>query len=301
MEIIVHKSVSDLHKSLHLPATEKLDFTIHFLPDIHPELPFQSPVFRADYFTFILVQSGKGSYTIDSHRFPFKTKSMYFTNPGHIRAFEVEETKVGYMIAFTENFLRENVHRDIFEEFPFLLTEIVPPKVLTDEEFNEFEKAHLQIMEEFRKTSRYKNKILGNLLVTLLLKTKEKFWSDYDPIEDGERNSQIIKSFKQLLEEEFTGLMKGSVKHISNVQEYANRLNLHPNYLSQVMKAKTGKTTNQWISDRTLSAAKTLLKNTTLSSKEIAYMLGFKEPTHFGRFFKKQTGVTPHSFKKSAD
>jgi chromosome segregation ATPase len=43
------------------------------------------------------------------------------------------------MITLTENFLRENVHPEIFDEFPFLLAEIVPPKILSDEKFKEFE------------------------------------------------------------------------------------------------------------------------------------------------------------------
>ncbi|MCB0541544.1 MAG: AraC family transcriptional regulator, partial [Bacteroidetes bacterium] len=42
-----------------------------------------------------------------------------------------------------------------------------------------------------------------------------------------------------------------------------------------------------------------LLKNTTYSSKEIAYKLGFSEPTHFSRFFKKHTQLSPNTFRKS--
>ena len=82
------------------------------------------------------------------------------------------------------------------------------------------------------------------------------------------------------------------------VQYFAKKLNLHPNYLNSVIKNKTGRTVNDWISGRTISLAKSLLLNTSYSSKEISYKLGFSEPTHFSRFFKKHTQVTPSSFRK---
>jgi len=141
---------------------------------------------------------------------------------------------------------------------------------------------------------------LGNLFVVLLLKLKEELWLDYNPIVEGNRYSQIVKSFKQQLESEFrkvTGKQQNGSK--LQVQHFAEKLNLHPNYLNSVIKSKTGKTINEWIVIRTLSSAKSLLKNTTLSAKEIGYRLGFSEPTHFTRFFKKHQNTTPMAFKKS--
>jgi AraC-like DNA-binding protein len=83
------------------------------------------------------------------------------------------------------------------------------------------------------------------------------------------------------------------------VQHFAERLNLHPNYLNSVIKSKTGKTINEWIVVRTLSISRSLLKNTELSVKEIGYRLGFSEPTHFNRFFKKHQNTTPVEYRKS--
>ena len=294
---IVHQKISDLYKSLNLPIEQEIDFTIHFLPDIHSKTPFTSPVFRAEYFSFVFVKNGHGNYTIDERKFDFESNTIYFTNPGHIKSFEIKECKDVYIITLTESFLRENVHSDIFNEFPFLLAEIVSPKTLSGKEFSEFEILYRQIESEFNKDSQYKNRILGNLFVILLLKIKEKFWASYNPIVEGDRNSEIIKSFKILLEQKFREIVSKDVENNFLVQDYANELNLHPNYLNSVVKSKTGKTVNDWISKRTLSTAKSLLKNTTFSAKEIAYKLGFSEPTHFSRFFKKHTKQSPSSFR----
>lgn len=300
MEITVHHKISDLYKTLGLPFENEIDFTILSIPDIHPKIPFKSPVLRADYFSFILTINGSGIYYLDDNKFPFDSGTIYFTNPGHIKSYELNESKVAYIITLTENFLLENIQSEIYAEFPFLLAEIVPPQKLSENDFEEFVILYEQMNKEFTKDSQYKNKILGNLFLVLLLKIKEKFWSNYNPIEEGNRNSQIVKLFKQLLESEFKKVIEkkqnGNKLH---VQYFAERLNLHPNYLNSVIKSKTGRTVNDWISKRTLSVAKTLLISTSYSSKEIAFKLGFSEPTHFGRFFKKHTQLSPSIYRKS--
>jgi AraC-like DNA-binding protein len=180
------------------------------------------------------------------------------------------------------------------------LAEIVPPIKLSQNDLAEFEVLYKQILTESKKDSKYKNRVLGNLVTVLLLKIKENFWSDYNPIEDGNRNSQIVKSFKQLLESEYKKILGNEpINNKLQVQYFAEKLSLHPNYLNSVIKSKTGRTVNDWISKRALSVAKSLLINTSYSSKEIAYKLGFSEPTHFSRFFKKQTQVSPNEFRKS--
>lgn len=298
--IIVHHKISDLYKTLGLTFDKDLDFCILSIPDIHPQIPFRSPKLRADYFSFILTKEGSGIYYLDDNKFPYSSYTFYFTNPGHLKYYVLHEVKEAYIITLTEKFLRENVHLEIFTEFPFLLAEIIPPKKLKENEFSEFEILYQQILSEFENDSTFKNKILGNLFSVLLLKIKEKFWSDYNPIEEGNRNSQIVKSFKELLEKMFREIMEDEHGESKlKVQDIAEKLNLHPNYLNSVIKNKTGKTVNEWVTKRTLSEAKNLLMNTTYSSKEIAYKLGFSEPTHFNRFFKKHTNISPGKFRKS--
>lgn len=299
MEVIVHHKISDLYKTLGLSLEKEIEFTVMSIPDIHPQIPFNSPKLRADYFSFILTKDGSGTYYLDENKFPYNSLTFYFTNPGHLKSYELHEAKEAFIITLTEKFLRENVHLEIFSEFPFLLAEIAPPKKLSVTDFEEFEILYKQIINEFEKDSEYKNKILGSLFTILLLKIKEKFWFDYNPIEEGSRNSQIVKLFKQLLELKFREILESGHNYSKlQVQDLAKSLNIHPNYLNSVIKNKTGRTVNDWISERTLSVAKTLLCNTFNSSKEIAYKLGFSEPTHFSRFFKKHTKLSPGEFRK---
>ena len=277
---------------------DKTDFTIHNIKDIHLELPFKSPVYRPNFFSFVFVKDGRGVYTTDDLHFETVPGTIYFTNPGHYKSHEWFELNEVYLITLSESFLKENVHPDIFEEFPFLLAETVHPRVLDQATFSEFEDIYLQINKEYQSHSRYRARLIGNLFVVLLLKVKEYFWKDYNPIYEGNRSSQIVKNFKRTLEQHYRDLNNGKVHQVFRLQDYADAQNLHPNYLSNVIKTKTGKPISTWITEKTIAEAKSLLQNSSTSIKEIAFLLGFSEANHFSNYFKKHTSITPVSFRK---
>ena len=300
--IVSFKNLYDTYNSMQLPVTAiepGSHFTINNLKDLHPELPFKSIGFRPEYFSFLFVKNAKGKYTTDDVTFNSVPGTIYFTNPGHFKSFEWYAIEDVTLITFTESFLKENVHREIFKEFPFLLAETVQPKVLQPQAFAEFETLYQQIYKEYHGRSAYKEKIIGNLFVILLLKIKEYFWNDYNPIYEGNRSSQIVKTFRKNLEAHYRQLVQGKADKVFRVQEYAAMQGLHPNYLSNVIKSKTGKAVSTWIMEKTITEAKSLLQNTSTPIKEIAYLLGFSEATHFSNYFRKNTGTTPVSYRNS--
>jgi AraC-like DNA-binding protein len=300
-KIVRFDNLYDTYHDIGLPVDKiraEAEFTIHNLADIHLALPYKSPVYRANYFSFVFVKSGHGKYTTDDHTFDTAPGTIYFTNPGHYKSFEWERMEEVYLITLSESFLKENVHPDVFQEFSFLLAETVAPRTLKPEIYAEFERLYLQIRQEAYGGSPYKNRLIGTLFVVLLLKIKEYFWEDYNPIYEGNRSSQIVKAFKNLLERHFRDLADRKTQTLFQAQDYAKSLNLHPNYLSNVIKSKTGRSISAWITDKTISEAKVLLKNSSIPVKEIAFQLGFSESAHFSNYFKKHTNLTPNAFRK---
>ena len=79
----------------------------------------------------------------------------------------------------------------------------------------------------------------------------------------------------------------------------ADRLCLSPNYLSDLLKKKTGESALKHIQQKTLEMAKEHVSGTRKSVSEIAYELGFQYPQHFSRWFKKQVGCTPNEYRVS--
>ena len=74
---------------------------------------------------------------------------------------------------------------------------------------------------------------------------------------------------------------------------YADKLAMTPDRLNDHVKRATGVTAGRLIRQRVLTEAKRALVFTGLSIHEVSYDLGFADPSHFARFFRKQTGTTP--------
>ena len=103
------------------------------------------------------------------------------------------------------------------------------------------------------------------------------------------RKEEIFHDFLTLLEKYYT--------QERSISYYADRMCLTPKYLSTIIKEVSGKHGMQWIDEYVLLEAKALLRNSTLSVKQVSDKLNFPSQSMFGRFFKKMTGYSPKQYK----
>lgn len=82
--IKVYPSIAEFAASIGRSFDQDFDFTIHRTEDLHGSGPVSSPPFRTEYHAFLLVEAGRGSYTIDDLSFPLGPGSFYFTNSGYV-------------------------------------------------------------------------------------------------------------------------------------------------------------------------------------------------------------------------
>lgn len=88
-------------------------------------------------------------------------------------------------------------------------------------------------------------------------------------------------------------------KGLPTVNFIAEALNISPTYLSALLKALTGQSTQQHIHEKLIEKAKEKLSVTGLSISEIAYELGFEHPQSFSKLFKSKTNLSPLEFRAS--
>lgn len=80
----------------------------------------------------------------------------------------------------------------------------------------------------------------------------------------------------------------------------ADKMNFSVDYLSDLLRKETGKSTSEHIQQHLIEAAKERLFNTQKTVSEVAYELGFEYPQYFSRLFKKRVGMTPGEYRVQA-
>lgn len=110
-------------------------------------------------------------------------------------------------------------------------------------------------------------------------------------------NKEIIKQFNRLLDEQCS---LDILEHEGQptVKRLAANMGYSPNYLSDMLKKETGKTTQEHIKLKVMELAEDLLRTTNEPIYLIAEKLGFEAPSSFTKFIKSQYGVTPVEFRK---
>lgn len=100
---------------------------------------------------------------------------------------------------------------------------------------------------------------------------------------------EIIRKFNFLVDMHYKTKRK--------VSDYAEMLFKSPKTLSNLFSIYNQKSPQQIILDRLALEAKRLLQFTAKQNQEIAFELGFNDPTHFSKFFKKMTKMTPSEYR----
>jgi len=105
-------------------------------------------------------------------------------------------------------------------------------------------------------------------------------------------------SQKELISHQFKALIARHFIESKEVGFYADKLHITPKYLSEVLQETTGKSAKELITEHLFLEAKSLLRQTPMTIKEIAYWLGFEDQSYFVRAFKRHAGVTPAVYRR---
>ncbi|MCR5561694.1 MAG: AraC family transcriptional regulator [Bacteroidales bacterium] len=89
-----------------------------------------------------------------------------------------------------------------------------------------------------------------------------------------------------------------SEKQPGTIARYASENGISQNYLSRLVKNATGRSVGAWIDIVRIQRTKRLLTSTSLPIIDIAASVGIEDQSYFSRLFKKETGLTPTSFRK---
>jgi AraC-like DNA-binding protein len=80
-------------------------------------------------------------------------------------------------------------------------------------------------------------------------------------------------------------------------EQIARELNMSYSWFRRVFKQYTGFSPSQYLQELKIQKSRELLTNTDLSSRQIAYSMGFENPDYFCTVFKRRTGLSPGRYR----
>ena len=127
--------------------------------------------------------------------------------------------------------------------------------------------------------------------MTVLLTYLSRLYTGQFGADEPSADKLLLRQFQLKVDECF--------RELHQVGDYSALLHLSAGYLSEVVKTQSGKPAIKHIHERLVLEARRLLVHTARSPKEIAFDIGFLEPSYFTRFFKRETGLTPADHRAS--
>ena len=192
---------------------------------------------------------------------------------------------------FKTEFIQPLLKRPLSEEFPYFDLQAEHIVNVTPAESELIQQSFIDIITEYERFSPEKDYLLRNFIHILLLRIREIYRPHAKQLnETATRSMKIANQFKHLVEKNFI--------EIREVQQYAKELHVTPKYLSEAVKANTGKSPRDIINDMLLLEAKVLLGSTDKTMTEIAHQLCFGDQSHFNHFIRQHTSLTPLQLRK---
>jgi len=104
------------------------------------------------------------------------------------------------------------------------------------------------------------------------------------------RRSPVVESVAAFIEKKFTAPI--------GLADVARAVSRSPSYLTDLVRRETGQTVLQWIIARRMREACALLLATDLCVKDICTRIGYDDPGHFIRQFRRAHNATPQCWRR---
>jgi AraC-like DNA-binding protein len=250
---------------------------------------------RRDYYKIALMQ-GPYIYHYAEKSLEVTGSTLIFFSPNVPYTFQpLTDDPKGAFLIFKEAFFTERIRGGI-KDLPMFIPGNKPSYALDKTQDKFVSQIFDKMIDEIKSDYVYKYDLIRNYIMEMIhyalkMQPTETLYQHTDA------NARITAVFTELLERQFPIESPTQRFALRSARDFAEQLSVHVNHLNRAIRLTTGKTTTDHIFDRLVSEAKVLLKHTNWNISEIGYSLGFEEPAHFNHFFKKQTSMTPSSFR----
>lgn len=297
-QIINMESVQDYNENLGVETLHPLVSVVNMeeLPEIRHSLK------RFGFYCIFLKQLDCGTLLYGRSSYDYREGTLVCVAPGQIAGVGdggVSIRPKGWILMFHADLLKGTSLAKKMREYSFF-------SYASNEALHTSERERQTIigcMQEIRKElglpiDKHSKRIITSN-IELLLNHCVRFY-DRQFITREVTNHDILTRFETLLAD-YLDVEDSSRSELPTVAWFAEQLHLSPNYFGDLVKRETGISPQEYIQQRIIERAKSLLMDERMSISQVAYTLGYKYPHHLSRVFKRVTGVSPSEYKLKID
>ncbi len=233
-----------------------------------------------------------GRHYIDYETIDHEADTIFFINRNQIHYFCNDSPNEGYLFHFNDYFISRG-KEDLMDRFSLSL-------------FNEIGSSYLNLAEQDIRKINLLTSFIESEILNREVNYKEQIYHYFQNILfqierlqklNGKLDIETNSNHK--LAVEFKKLIFKEIENFHSIDYFANTLGTNTKTLTEVSKETLLDTPANIIRHSKILEAKRRLSNRSACIKEVAYGLGFEDPTYFTKYFKKGTGFTPREFQKA--
>ncbi|MCC5937685.1 MAG: AraC family transcriptional regulator [Lunatimonas sp.] len=295
LQIPTYREFNDYYKAANTPMRSMNDaFHVFRFRDLGDDIVQEMGPYSISYFQIAIGSEIKAKVDVFDLREETEAYTMVVFLPGQILSWKKTGNWDGYLVNFKESFL--NLGRIGHQKESFAFLHHVNPLILSlsKKEYRLLRGVFKLMLRESRAFGEEQTMVTRNLLQVLVVYVNRI-------VSDRDQSGIFVVSPYQQVATRFKSLVLEHYLKEKSVTCYARMLGISSAYLADAVKKVFQTTPKCLINEMTYLYAKTLLSSTDMGIKELAWTLNFDDYSHFVKFFKKMSGLTPAAFRKGLE
>lgn len=294
----IFESLTDLHRMLGLP--KPLHPLISLIENKEEKLDLRNlpQSFVYNFYKIAYKKNLSGRLKYGQGYYDFDEGGLFFKAPNQLSAnAENNDDHTGFTMLFHPDFLAGYPVAKKIKQYGFFSYSVNEALHLSDKERETIMSIFKIIDDELQnRIDDFSQDVIISQIETLLNFSNRFYKRQF--ITRKSANTNLLEKLEEILEVYFNSEQLVN-QGIPTVQFLAEKLNISPSYLSDMLRSLTGHSAQQHIHDKLIQKAKERISVTSLTISEIAYELGFEHPSSFNKLFKSKTNMSPSEFRQS--
>ena len=243
---------------------------------------------RLNFYAILIITGGEVNHIVDFKVHTLRKDDVMVISKGQTHAFDESSVYKGYLVVFSESFMHKYMAQSTIAQINHLYNYFINQEKINNPDRNHI--LHEMLARELEGNSPSLPNIIGSLLSIYLLKLNEENIV-LSHVSVDNKYLDYFNHFRLSVEKNFS--------KTRDAKFYASEIFISYKHLNDVCKEVVNITAKSFIDSYVILEAKRMLVSTSFSVKEIAFTIGFGEPTNFLKYFKKHTGLTPVEFRNT--